>query len=492
LIALPDIIEEIGVTRENFASFADEAVEGLRRVAEGGRGVEELADSLQDTFSILIDEAVAMGETGSAAFQQLILSARMSGQEIEAVSQFIEERLGVALEGVRNIIGAFNEETILTQERLDDLAIIVGAVADAFIQQGGSIDELIPSIDALIEKQREAGLEMSDTFRRLVQERNFLVNNQDVLQQIQGIGQVLEGLGESTFLTTEAFQALNRETVRAFDEIVARTGNEVRALEAVAPLLQQQIDASIQRGEALDSETQALAEQAAAMGLVELQGVSLTNTLLTGFQSVIDVLGQGFGIEVPQLMGQAVTAAQSASAGMVQAYDAGLDAVVGTTTGAIEAVTVAQEASVDAMAGAVATAAETATTAAEQATGIAEEMADRIRQKLEALGNLAAGKGDIEGFGDLVFPEPRQHGGPVDAGRPYLVGESGEPELFVPEVAGTVVPGEAAAMPAPVVNATVIVKLPSGQEVQGEIVDVIQQAADDGRLEIPHRNVRIN
>jgi hypothetical protein len=45
--------------------------------------------------------------------------------------------------------------------------------------------------------------------------------------------------------------------------------------------------------------------------------------------------------------------------------------------------------------------------------------------------NLAAGLPAIPGL---------QHGGPVSAGRPYVVGESG-PELFVPSAAGSIVPG---------------------------------------------------
>lgn len=38
----------------------------------------------------------------------------------------------------------------------------------------------------------------------------------------------------------------------------------------------------------------------------------------------------------------------------------------------------------------------------------------------------------------ISAPEPRALGGPVDAGSPYLIGERG-PELFVPEVSGTVI-----------------------------------------------------
>lgn len=46
----------------------------------------------------------------------------------------------------------------------------------------------------------------------------------------------------------------------------------------------------------------------------------------------------------------------------------------------------------------------------------------------------------VGGAGSLAVPTfPRQHGGPVSAGRPYIVGEAG-PELFVPGKSGQIVP----------------------------------------------------
>ena len=48
---------------------------------------------------------------------------------------------------------------------------------------------------------------------------------------------------------------------------------------------------------------------------------------------------------------------------------------------------------------------------------------------------------DLPDIPDLKFrPEGRQHGGPVSAGRPYVVGEGGKSEIFVPGQSGSVVP----------------------------------------------------
>ena len=56
---------------------------------------------------------------------------------------------------------------------------------------------------------------------------------------------------------------------------------------------------------------------------------------------------------------------------------------------------------------------------------------------------------------------PRANGGPVGAGRPYMVGERG-PELFVPGAQGNIVPNNAMGSTSVVVNVDA-----SGTEVQG-------------------------
>lgn len=50
--------------------------------------------------------------------------------------------------------------------------------------------------------------------------------------------------------------------------------------------------------------------------------------------------------------------------------------------------------------------------------------------------------GQAQAFGQMLFgsPEKRAMGGPVTAGQPYIVGDGGRPELFVPNQSGTILP----------------------------------------------------
>jgi hypothetical protein len=57
-----------------------------------------------------------------------------------------------------------------------------------------------------------------------------------------------------------------------------------------------------------------------------------------------------------------------------------------------------------------------------------------------AIGQAPVGGAGGSGLLGALFGGGRQHGGPVSAGRAYVVGEGGRPELFVPDTAGTIIP----------------------------------------------------
>jgi hypothetical protein len=56
------------------------------------------------------------------------------------------------------------------------------------------------------------------------------------------------------------------------------------------------------------------------------------------------------------------------------------------------------------------------------------------------LGAVGPTVGQLPGMGGQI-PEARANGGPVVAGRPYIVGERG-PEVVVPQQAGYVIPNQ--------------------------------------------------
>lgn len=92
----------------------------------------------------------------------------------------------------------------------------------------------------------------------------------------------------------------------------------------------------------------------------------------------------------------------------------------------------------------------------------------RMTLRLAITGPLFQALGGAFGAGGLFGQQPftgglgRQHGGPVKAGSPYIVGEQG-PELFVPKGAGTIVPNQ----------------LTPGRGIGGAIVEINNYVAAD-------------
>lgn len=84
------------------------------------------------------------------------------------------------------------------------------------------------------------------------------------------------------------------------------------------------------------------------------------------------------------------------------------------------------------------------------AKALAKAVADAVNVVIRVTGQAA---------GATVKAEARQHGGPVKAGRPYLVGEKG-PELFVPRMSGAIAPNAHRSVAAAGGNLTVVLDGP--------------------------------
>jgi hypothetical protein len=94
------------------------------------------------------------------------------------------------------------------------------------------------------------------------------------------------------------------------------------------------------------------------------------------------------------------------------------------------------------------------------------------------------------GTGILAGLLGRQAGGPVKAGKPYMVGEAG-PELFVPKQSGSIVPGGGGGM-APVINITNMPGVASTQTRSNrggqDVIDIVNQVVESRFPDLLNRN----
>lgn len=121
--------------------------------------------------------------------------------------------------------------------------------------------------------------------------------------------------------------------------------------------------------------------------------------------------------------------------------------------------------------------------------GMLRSFADTLRRMAaeaasqQILGDLVdwmarSGNPILSGLGK-VFGGGRASGGPISAGRPYLVGEEG-PELIVPGAAGTVVPNHAMGG----VNQTINIPLAFPPELEAYVRNVAGPAGRDAAMQI--------
>jgi len=444
LIGLPDIIQEGLAAGKSWDVFAGKVVEGLTEMKSASGAVKAaLKESVNQGFSQLIGKAIELEETSTATFQAMIRGAIESGEELQAVQQFIAGNLSDAVSDLSTIFEHLSDS--VPAARLDDLAIIVGNVADALIANGGDIKELLPQIDQLIEKHKELGHEGTDAYKSLVRERNFLKNNEAVLATLGAETDLMKKLGDTTFLTTEGFGALQREGVRAYNQLIENGANEQRSLQAIAPFLQNAVDQSLARGEALDAETQKLVEQAAAMGLIETSGTSMTNVMTANFDRLIAAI-TGMSIEEASAFGKMEEHGTTAAANVADAWTGSHEQVAdhARTTAidindAFDEMVRRTEVQADGMADAVSRTVDSVADAAEQSMAAADAAASHhLGSIMSKLGQLHAAGGYTFDFGELNLPG-LAGGGHAEGGKPVIVGERG-PEIFVPQQSGTIVP----------------------------------------------------
>ncbi|MCC6936384.1 MAG: hypothetical protein IT333_07715, partial [Thermomicrobiales bacterium] len=114
---------------------------------------------------------------------------------------------------------------------------------------------------------------------------------------------------------------------------------------------------------------------------------------------------------------------------------------------------------------------------------VAQDIAKKIFGSFGGSGGSGGGKGLVETIGSFfgsLFGGARAEGGPVTAGKGYIVGERG-PEWFVPQTAGTIVPNGAGGDRAMVINQHFSISGPTTRESQSQIAAAALRGLERGR-----------
>jgi TP901 family phage tail tape measure protein len=338
LLGLNRIVAEADLAGDGIERFGQTALDALSLVAQGGEVGKKALKAADETIGMLIDDAIEFGNTGDASFRQFIAAAQDAGVEVEALAEFIEGRLMMAVEGVTLMYQHMGD---VGQAEFNDLALIGNAVMQGLREEVGlmgAMEAMIPGIDAMVEAQQRLGLELNEDAAALVRMKNLFENNQDTIASIDGVQMAMQGLAEAGHLNAATFDAFQRQTIRNNEKLLAGGFSQTEALEAQQPILQEIINHHLATGDAIDAETLAMIQQAEAAGLVNTAGTGIEIAFRQVGQAIIDVMGEAFGVEVPRLIGEVGSQVQLTTQQMQTDFETSADATVEAWTGAHEEV----------------------------------------------------------------------------------------------------------------------------------------------------------
>ena len=317
---LGEIIDEVGLTAENFESFAKRAHDALALVGQGVLTTEQAAETLNETFPKLVEAAEEFGITMNRELIDIIIHSREMGIEIKAVTEYVKGQLGAATDALTKMVAGF---TSGSQEEFDRLSRLTLAVFNEMAANGASMveqfDALKDVIGALAQKQEEMGLAGSAAFDSLKRFQNLVETNRELVESVTSVGDMLTALGNIGALTEETFADLTAQAVGGFDKLVAAGFTSQEALTMMVPSLKAIQQAQETYGFTIDDNTQKLLDQAETLGLLESSDPA--EVMKEGFEGVVEAIDK----LTDALVGHSLLTALEQCAGAAETFSGQLD-----------------------------------------------------------------------------------------------------------------------------------------------------------------------
>jgi hypothetical protein len=232
------------------------------------------------------------------------------------------ERSGVATEASQ---AAFQR---LGQFALATFAGLVRETGDVI----GALQQMGGSLDALVAAQQKFGFASSATLDRLLGLRAVITQHEDLAQQIQGLNQLMTGLGEANQITRELFVAFGQDAAAQFAELQARGVDANTSMALMQPTLQSLWEGQQRFGNITDEATLALLRQAEEQGLVGDQMRSVNEQIL----EVLLAIGEVLGAAIPDALRRMGDEAEHQFNRMQEGANAASSSLAGISQGHVE------------------------------------------------------------------------------------------------------------------------------------------------------------
>jgi TP901 family phage tail tape measure protein len=357
-MTLGDQMRDTGINASNFDIYLSKATNTLTLYGQGLLTAAQASEEAEDQFGQLLAAAQALGQEGSVAMVNFIVTAREMGLEIASVTQYVQSQLNTipaALEQMVSVIptldgavGKLNEKLAGQEAALKKLkpgtdaynrladAItktkesIAGATAEfrgnletiedvknagtlavttfnSMVASGMSWGQALaavgPTLATLKDRYTELGMAADPALQELMNIAKVREEHKNLFDSIDANLQVMQALANTGFLTGEALAAIEKNANGFYNKLIKAGVSSDDALRTMAPTLQAIYDAHVKSGEPIDKNTQKLIDQAMALGLIEEATPDPGEQMVAGLDRVaviLEAIAEALGATIPE------------------------------------------------------------------------------------------------------------------------------------------------------------------------------------------------
>ena len=317
LLNLDAVLAETG---NSVAEMSDEVFKLMEGIALGGIPAKEGMEQLSNAFNQARDEATGVGDAMTVA---MLKAAQATGTMTDEMKAFVSEQNNLMASGAGKIAAGMGQMDLskMTSSFGENAALFFASgFTQAIAEQGlmGALDSLgeqaLEMFEQLSAAGNEAGAKLLEPFANLQKQLGGNEQLTGMMETLSGMGDIFEGAANQGLLTADMTAAFGEQMAEAFAALQAGGVDAKTSMTAIMPELLKAVQAAEQMGVPLDANTQALKDQAEAMGF------AFPADPLIQLVDLMKSLVQGMGFDLP-------ASAQNAATGMNNAAQAGTAAM---------------------------------------------------------------------------------------------------------------------------------------------------------------------
>ena len=307
LLFIGDVMAESERSAHKFDAQVRKLMAGI---ADKSIPAKEGLKALGQAWTHLADEAQRAGAMGNAVMLGVLKEAKALGQitpemraYAEAQASLIDTGLEQAAGGLAKTIGGDDGAGLKarTQVTAEAQARIFVATWNAAVQEKGLLGAAEMFKDALPkmrESMAEGGFDVSGIFGGVEAMAGALENEQfrGAAEAAQGYTDVLKGMGKAQYLNTELLQDFDTVREASYGQALIALGDEKLAMQAIAPLLAEQLATYKRFGLEVPASLQATADRAKDLNIAF--PTDPVDRLIAAIERMEKMLGKAFGIDV--------------------------------------------------------------------------------------------------------------------------------------------------------------------------------------------------